>query len=176
MESLYKSTQAILEFLKAPFLTLHCSYYTLMTSLMILFVILLSILMTLLSTLSVIKYFICGKNYSRPLNLNLNSETLWTWQEVIYWFQCLKNSTCLVWSVSDAIDLKMDGSHILSKTVALTLSLLLKPSPRKFVPRFILWSFFFLMLLLISTNLQYGLAWDTDLTHRRLLLVAAWIC
>ena len=31
MESLHKNTQLILEFLKAPLLVLHFSYYTLMT-------------------------------------------------------------------------------------------------------------------------------------------------
>ena len=48
MESLHKNIQFMLEFLKAPFLVLHFSYYTLMTFLM-LSVILLSILMILLS-------------------------------------------------------------------------------------------------------------------------------
>ena len=40
MESLHKNIQLMLEFLKAPFLVLHFSYYTLMTFLMMLFVIL----------------------------------------------------------------------------------------------------------------------------------------
>ena len=43
--------QLMLEFLKALFLVLHLSYYTLITSLMMLSVILLSMLMRLLSTL-----------------------------------------------------------------------------------------------------------------------------
>ena len=41
----------MLEFIKAPFLVLNFSYYTLMTFLMILYVILLSMLINLLSTL-----------------------------------------------------------------------------------------------------------------------------
>ena len=41
MESLHKNTQLMLEFLKAQFLVLHFSYYTLMTFLTMLSVILL---------------------------------------------------------------------------------------------------------------------------------------
>ena len=48
MASLHKNIQLILYFLKAPFLVLHLSYYTLMTFLMMLSVILLSMLMILL--------------------------------------------------------------------------------------------------------------------------------
>ena len=61
--------------LKAPFLVLHFSYYTLMTFLMILSVILLSMLMILLSILSVIGHMICGNNLNWLLNLNLIYET-----------------------------------------------------------------------------------------------------
>ena len=48
MGSLLKNIQLMLEFFKAPFLVLHFSCYTLMTSLMMLSVILLSMLMMLL--------------------------------------------------------------------------------------------------------------------------------
>ena len=58
MESLHKNIQLMLEFLKAPFLVLHSSYYTLMTLLMMLSVILLSMLMILLSVVSVIRHLI----------------------------------------------------------------------------------------------------------------------
>ena len=77
MGSLHKNIQLMLEFLKAPFLVLHFSYYTLMTLLM-LSVILLSMLMILLSILSVIRHLICGRNLKRLLNFNLIYETLWT--------------------------------------------------------------------------------------------------
>ena len=53
MESLNKNIQLMLEFLKAPFLVLRFSHYTLMTILTMLSVILLSMLMILLSLLSV---------------------------------------------------------------------------------------------------------------------------
>ena len=49
MESLCKNIQLIQEFLKAPFLILHFSYYTLMIFLTMLSVILLSVLMILYS-------------------------------------------------------------------------------------------------------------------------------
>ena len=54
MESLHKNIQLIQKFLKAPFLVLHFSYYTLIIFLRMLSVILLSMLMILLSILSVI--------------------------------------------------------------------------------------------------------------------------
>ena len=78
MESLHKNIQLMCEFLKAPFLVLHFSYYTLMTFLMTLSVILLSMLMILLSILSVIQHLICGNNLNWLLNLNLIYETRWT--------------------------------------------------------------------------------------------------
>ena len=56
--------QLMLEFLKAPFLALHFSYYALMTFLIMVSVILLSMLMILLSILSVIRHLICGSNYN----------------------------------------------------------------------------------------------------------------
>ena len=77
MASLHKNIQLMLEFLKAPSLVLHFSYYTLMTFLMMLSVILLSMLMMLLSILSVIKHLICVNNLNWLLNLNLIYETLW---------------------------------------------------------------------------------------------------
>ena len=78
MLSLYRNIQLMLEFLNAPFLGLHFSYYALITFLMMSFVTLLSMLIILLSNLSVISHVICGNNYSWLLNLNLVCETLWT--------------------------------------------------------------------------------------------------
>ena len=78
MESLHKNIQLMREFLKAPFLVLHFSYYTSMTFLMILSVILPSMLMILLSILSVIGHLTCGNNLNSLLNLNLIYETRWT--------------------------------------------------------------------------------------------------
>ena len=78
MGSRHKNIELMLEFLKAPYLVLHFSYYTLMTFLMMLSVILLSMLMILFSVLSVIRHLICGNNLNWLLNLNLIYETLWT--------------------------------------------------------------------------------------------------
>ena len=78
MGSLCKNIQLILEFLKALFLVLHFSFYTLMTFLMMLSVIMLSMLTILLSILKVIRHLICGSNQNWLLNLNLIYETLWT--------------------------------------------------------------------------------------------------
>ena len=62
MGNLHKNIQLMLVFLKALFLVLHFSYYTLMTFLMMLSVILLYMLMILLSTLNAIKHLICDNN------------------------------------------------------------------------------------------------------------------
>ena len=76
MECIHQNIQLMREFLKAPFLALHFSYYILMTFVMMLSVI--SVLMILLSTQSVIRDLICGNNQNWLLNLNLIYETLLT--------------------------------------------------------------------------------------------------
>ena len=62
MGNLHKNIQLMLEFLKATFLALNFSYYSSMTSLVMLFVIFLSMLMIIPSTLNVIRHLICGNN------------------------------------------------------------------------------------------------------------------
>ena len=118
MESLHKNIQLMLEFLKAPFLVLHFSYYTLMIFLTMLSVMLLSMLMTLLSILSVIGHLICGNNLTWLLNLNLIYETL-DWGKK--WLVDLNaGKTQLVpfdWSNNNgSIDVKMDGSVLEEKS------------------------------------------------------------
>ena len=71
--------QLTLEFLKGLFLVLLFSYFTLITSLMMLCVILLSMLMTLLSALNVIDHLICGKQ------LELASELEFDLQDTVEW-------------------------------------------------------------------------------------------
>ena len=73
----HKKIQLMLGFLKALFLVLNFSYYTLMTFLMMLSVILLSMLMIPFSISSVIRYLVCSNNLNWLLNLNLIHETLW---------------------------------------------------------------------------------------------------
>ena len=118
MESLHKNIQLTLVFLKAPFLGIHFSYYTLMTFLMMLSVILLSMLMMLLSILSVIRHLICGNSQSLILNLNLTCNTL-EWGE--RWFVHFNVGKTQLVSFdmpnnSGATDVKMDGSVLEEKS------------------------------------------------------------
>ena len=117
MESLYKNTELMLDFLKAPLLNLHFSYYTLMTFLMMLSVILLSMPMTLLSNLSVVMHLIYGNNWRCLLNLNLIYETL-VWGR--NWFVDLNagKTQLVLFHQSNIIkiDVEMDGSVLEKKS------------------------------------------------------------
>ena len=112
MESLHKNVQLMREFLKAVFLVLLFSYYTLMIFLTILSVILLPMLMILLSILSVIGHLICGNNLNWLLNLNLIYETLDWGKKWLVGFNAGKTQLVLFdWSNnSGSIDVKIDGS------------------------------------------------------------------
>ena len=155
MESLHKNIQLMLEFLKAPFLVLHFSCYTLMTFLTMLSVILLSMLMILLFILSVTRHLILNW----LLNLNLIYKTLWTgirsgllisMQGRLSWFRLtsLITMVLLMWKW---MGLFLRKNHLLRYWVwpsllnwigVLTLSLLLKLHPRRLELSFVLWSFF----------------------------------
>ena len=117
MESLYENIQLMLEFLKALFLVLHLSYYTLMTMLS---VVLLSLLMILLSILNVIRHLICGNILNWLLNLNLLYQTLFVdWgKKWLVDFNATK--TQLVWfyqsNNNGSIDVKIDGSVLEEKS------------------------------------------------------------
>ena len=170
MGNLHNNNQLLLEFLKVPFLVLHLSYYTLMTFLMMLSVILLSMLMILFSFLSVTRHLICGNNFNWLLNLNLTYETLWSGVRSgllismlgkFWWFPLtsLKRMVLLMWKW---MGLFLRKNHLLrcwgwpsllNWIGALTLSLLLKLPPRKLESWFVLWSFFLLRLLCISTEM-----------------------
>ena len=147
MESLHKN-KLMQEFLKAPFLVVHFSYYTLMTFLMMLSVILLSMLMILRSILGVIRLLICGNNLNWLLNLNLIYETWWTgvrssllisMLRKLSWFRLtgLITMVLLTWKW---VGLFLRKNHLLrcwgwpsllNWIGVLTLSLLLKLHPRK---------------------------------------------
>ena len=111
-----KSSQEYLvnvEFLKAPFLVLHFSYFPSMTFLIMLSLMLLCMLMILLSILIVIRHLIWGNNLNWLLNLNLIYETLCTGARSgllisilgkLNWF-CMIGLITLV-----PIDVKMDVS------------------------------------------------------------------
>ena len=113
-----KNIQLMREFLKAPFLVLHFSYYTLVIFLTMLSVILLSMLMILLSILSVIGHLICGNNLKWLLNLNLIYETLDWGKKWLVDFNAGK--TRLVSfdrsNNNGSIDVKMDGSVLEEKS------------------------------------------------------------
>ena len=78
IESLHRSIQSVLEFLKGPFLALHFSCCISMTFLIVLYVVLVSMLMIPISILGVIRYLICCGSLSWLLNLNLIYGALWT--------------------------------------------------------------------------------------------------
>ena len=156
----------MLESLKAPFLALHFSCYTLITFVTMLSVILLSMLMILFFILSLTRILICGNNLNWLLNFNLIYETLWTWVRngllisVLgkrSWF-CLTSlitMVLLIWKWMGLFLRKNDLS-------------------RCWV--FVLWSFFLLMLLCISINLPYAHVWKTVVISGLALLVATWNC
>ena len=146
MESLDSNIQLMLEFLKAPFLVLHISYYTLMAFLTKLSVILLSMLMILLTK--------CDQASDLWQQLELASELESDLQDTVEWSRnwlvdLIARKTQLVLfdrsKNNGSIDLKMDGSILVEKSsfkmlgltfsfkldLALTVSLLLKLPPRK---------------------------------------------
>ena len=104
----------MLEFLKALFLVLHFSFYTLMTFLMIFYVILLSMLMIKLSVLNLMRHhLICGNNKSWLLKLNLIRKTL-DWAESGLLISMVEKLnlfylTSLI-TLELAVDVKMDGT------------------------------------------------------------------
>ena len=157
MRSLHKNIQLMLEFLKALFLVLHFSYYTLIMTFMMLSVILISMLM--------ISHLICGNNYNWLLNLNLiymtedwaGSGFLISMLEELNWF-CLTGLIILVLLMWKWMGLFLRKNHLsrccgllslLNWIGALTLPLLLKLLPRKLEPWVVLWGFFLLRLLFL---------------------------
>ena len=118
MESLHNSIQLMREFLKAPFLVLHFSYYTLMTFLMMLSVILLSMLMILLSILGVIGPLICGNNLNWLQNLNLIYERLDWGKKWLVDFNAGKTQLVSFDRCNNngSIDVKMGGSILEEKS------------------------------------------------------------
>ena len=112
MASLHKNILLMLEFLKALFLVLPFSYYTLMASVMKLSVTLLSMLMILLSILSAIRHLICSNNLNWLLNLNLIYETFWTAVKSGLFISILEMDGCFL---EEKSSLKMLGLTFSSK-------------------------------------------------------------
>ena len=88
----------MLGFLKATFLVLKFSYYTLMTCFMILSAILLSMLI-----LSVIWHLICGNKLNWLLNLNLIYETLEWGRKWLVDFNARKAQVSFDWSITQVL-------------------------------------------------------------------------
>ena len=134
---------------QGPTLGATFSICKLMTFLMMLSVILLSMLMILISTLSFIKYLICGKDQSWPLNLNLTCGTLWTGARTdfnagktqLVLFDRSHNTGAtdvkkpeFVLEEKSSFKMLWLTFSLLNWIGALTLSLLLKLPPRKLEP------------------------------------------
>ena len=120
-----KNIQLMLDFIKALFLVLNFSYYTLLASVMRLSVTLLSVLMILFSILSAIRHLICSNNLNWLLNLNLIYETLWTAVKSGLFISILDIDGCFL---EEKLSFEMLGLTVSSK---LDWSSLLKLPPRK---------------------------------------------
>ena len=98
MTSVQKNIQLMLEFLKAPFLVLHFSYYTLMTFLM------------MLSILSLIRHLICASELESDLQDTMD------WDKKIDFNAGKTQLVSFDWSNNtDPIDVKMDVSVLEEK-------------------------------------------------------------
>ena len=88
------------------------------------------------------------------------------------WFNdCYEN-----WSVLEEKSSCWGWLSFLNWIGALALPLLLKLSPRKLGPWFVLWSFFHMRLLCTSINLPYGYVWSTVVMSELVFLVVTWNC
>ena len=156
----------MLEFLKAPFLVLHFSFYTLMTFLMMLSKTLLSMLMMLL-------YSKCDQasdlwqqfEFASELESDLRDTVDWGRKRLVDFnagktrlvlFDRSCNTVILMWKWMGLFLRKNDFLRywawfsLLNWIGVLTLSLLLTLPSRKLEPWFILWSSFLLRLLSVS--------------------------
>ena len=112
MRSFLRNIQLMLEFLRAPILDLHFSYYTSMTFLMMLSVILLPMLIILLSIIRVIRHLSVATTWI--------GFWIWMWstrhcrlrQEMACWFQCWENQS----NNNVSIEVKMDESVLKEKS------------------------------------------------------------
>ena len=192
MESLHNNIQLMLGFLKAPFLALHFSCYTLMTFLVMLSVKLLSMLMILLSILSMIRHLVSSNKLNWLLNLNLIYKTLCTGVRSgllismlgkLIWFHLtgLITIVLLMWKW---MDLFLRKNNLLG--LGLNLSSILdwgffiisiaKTAYKKVGALIRSIKFFLLRLLCISINLPYIHVWNTVGTSGLVPLVATWNC
>ena len=192
MGSLLKNIQLMVEFLKAQFLALHFSCYTLMVFLMMLSMVSLSMLIIVLSILSLIKHLICGNNLNWLLNLNLINKTLDWGKKWLSDFNVGKTQLVSFDQSNNtgSIDLKMDGSDLEDKSSFRMLGLVFsskldwgsciisiaKTGSKKVGAIIHSMKIFLLRLLCISINLPYTHIWNTVVTSGLVPLVATWNC
>ena len=192
MGSLLKNIQLMVEFLKALFLALHFSCYTLMVFLMMLSMVSLSMLMIVLSILSLIKHLICGNNLNWLLNLNLINKTLDWGKKWLSDFNVGKTQLVSFDQSNNtgSIDLKMDGSDLEDKSSFRMLGLVFsskldwgsciisiaKTGSKKVGAIIHSMKIFLLRLLCISINLPYTHIWNTVVMSGLVPLVATWNC
>ena len=192
MGSLLKNIQLMVEFLKALFLALHFSCYTLMVFLMMLSMVSLSMLIIVLSILSLIKHLICGNNLNWLLNLNLINKTLDWGKKWLSDFNVGKTQLVSFDQSNNtgSIDLKMDGSDLEDKSSFRMLGLVFsskldwgsciisiaKTGSKKVGAIIHSMKIFLLRLLCISINLPYTHIWNTVVMSGLVPLVATWNC
>ena len=193
MGNFHKIIKLIMEFLKAPFLVLNFSYYTLMTFLMMLSVILPSILMILLSTLMCDETSDLWQQLETVAELESDPRDTVDWGKK--WFadfnaEKKKSLLCLTDMILVLLTWKWIGlflmkNHILRCWGCLSLLKLdwesyivsiARIASKKIGALICSMKFFSLRLLCISINLPYNLAWNTVAMPGLVLLAAAWIC
>ena len=190
MRSLLKNIQLMVEFLKALFLALHFSCYTLMVFLMMLSMVSLSMLIIVLSILSLIKHLICGNNLNWLLNLNLINKTLDWGKKWLSDFNVGKTQLVSFDQSNNtgSIDLKMDGSDLEDKSSFRMLGLVFsskldwgsciisiaKTGSKKVGAIIHSMKIFLLRLLCISINLPYTHMWNTVVMSGLVPQVITW--
>ena len=190
MGSLLKNIQLMVEFLKALFLALHFSCYTLMVFLMMLSMVSLSMLIIVLSILSLIKHLICGNNLTWLLNLNLINKTLDWGKKWLSDFNVGKTQLVSFDQSNNtgSIDLKMDGSDLEDKSSFRMLGLVFsskldwgsciisiaKTGSKKVGAIIHSMKIFLLRLLCISINLPYTHIWNTVVMSGLVPQVITW--
>ena len=192
MGSLWSSSQSMLVFLKAPFLVLLASFYTLIIFLMMFSLIFSSMLMLLLllkcdQNYDLGQHFEFASKYESDLRVTLIWSNKWLVNFCATKTQLVSSDNL---KNSGALYVKMDGTLMKSYLwrcydclspvnwiSVLTLSLLLKLLLKKIRGlNFFYEVSFSRSCAFISINLSSGFAWSTVTMPRLVLLIATWIC
>ena len=131
MGNLHRNIQLITKFLKAPFLVLQFSHYTLMSFLMMCSVILLSMLI-LFSPRSVTRHLVCGNNQNWDSELESDlRDTVDCDRKWLVDFNVRKTQLLLFGQSNNTCAIHVKIISLLNWIVSLTLALLLKLPPSK---------------------------------------------